>query len=52
MLVGIAALVSIWMFTRELTHGLPSDAADAAVAGVIGGLIGAKLWAVSFPAMP
>jgi phosphatidylglycerol:prolipoprotein diacylglycerol transferase len=50
MLVGIAALVGIWMFTRELTRsGLSSDAADAAVAGVIGGLIGAKLlWTVEF----
>ncbi len=49
-LVGIGALVGMWMFTRELRHsGLPSDAADAAVAGVIGGLIGAKLlWTVEF----
>ena len=49
-LVGIAALVGIWMFTRELARsGLPSEAADAAVAGVIGGLIGAKLlWTVEF----
>ncbi len=49
-LVGIAALVGIWMFMRELRRsGLPADAADAAVAGVIGGLIGAKvIWAVEF----
>jgi phosphatidylglycerol---prolipoprotein diacylglyceryl transferase len=49
-LVGIASLVGIWMFARELRRsGLPADAADAAVAGVIGGLIGAKLvWAVEF----
>jgi phosphatidylglycerol---prolipoprotein diacylglyceryl transferase len=49
-LVGIAALVGIRMFTRELARGgLPSEAADAAVAGVIGGLIGAKvLWTVEF----
>jgi phosphatidylglycerol:prolipoprotein diacylglycerol transferase len=49
-LVGIAALVGIWMFTRELERsGLPGNAADAAVAGVIGGLIGAKvLWTIEF----
>lgn len=49
-LVGIGAFVGLWMFTRELRHsGLSSDAADAAVAGVIGGLIGAKvLWTVEF----
>jgi phosphatidylglycerol---prolipoprotein diacylglyceryl transferase len=49
-LVGIAALVGMWMFTRELRRGgLPSEASDAAVAGVIGGLLGAKLlWTVEF----
>ena len=49
-LVGVAALVGIWIFDRELKRsGLPSDAVDAAVAGVIGGLIGAKLlWTAEF----
>lgn len=49
-LVAIGALVGIWVFTRELRRrGLPTDASDAAVAGVIGGLLGAKLlWAVEF----
>src|SRR4051812_14858450 len=43
-LVAIAALVGIWIFGRELARsGLPEDATNAAVAGVIGGLIGAKL---------
>lgn len=49
-LVGIAALVGVWLFGRELARsGLPRDAADAAIAGVIGGLVGAKLlWTVEF----
>jgi phosphatidylglycerol---prolipoprotein diacylglyceryl transferase len=49
-LVGIAALVGFWVFTRELERsGLPGGAADAAVAGVLGGLLGAKLlWTVEF----
>jgi len=43
-LVAIGALVGIWMFRRELRRsGLPDDGIDAAVAGVIGGLAGAKL---------
>ena len=49
-LVGIAALVGIWVFTRELERsGLDAKAADAAIAGVIGGLVGAKLlWTIEF----
>ena len=49
-LVAIASLVGIWMFTRELERKrLPSNAADAAVAGVLGGLLGAKLlWTIEF----
>jgi phosphatidylglycerol---prolipoprotein diacylglyceryl transferase len=49
-LVGIAALVGIRMFTRELERsGLDQKAADAAVAGVVGGLVGAKLlWTIEF----
>src|SRR5687768_6463733 len=49
-LVGVAALVGIWLFGRELARsGLPASAVDAAVFGVIGGLVGAKLlWTVEF----
>ena len=49
-LVAVAALVGMWMFGREIARSrLPSAAADAAVAGVIGGLLGAKLlWTVEF----
>src|SRR5688572_8272859 len=49
-LVGIAALVGVWMFGRELTRsGLPEDAVNAAAGGVIGGLVGAKLlWTIEF----
>ena len=49
-LVAIGALVGIWLFNRELARGgLPSDATDAAVAGVVGGLLGAKLlWTLEF----
>ena len=43
-LVALAALVGIWMFRRELRRShLPDDGIDAAVAGIIGGLAGAKL---------
>ena len=39
-LIGVAALVGIWLFSRELARsGLPHVAVDAAVAGVFGGLI-------------
>jgi phosphatidylglycerol---prolipoprotein diacylglyceryl transferase len=49
-LVAIAALVGIRLFSRELARsGLPQDAVDAAIAGVVGGLLGAKLlWVVEF----
>lgn len=49
-LVGIAALVGTRLFGRELQRsGLPRDAVDAAIFGVIGGLAGAKLlWTVEF----
>jgi phosphatidylglycerol:prolipoprotein diacylglycerol transferase len=49
-LVGIAALVGMGMFTREIERsGLSSRATDAAVAGVLGGLLGAKLlWTIEF----
>lgn len=49
-LMAVGALVGIWIFGRELKRsGLASDGVDAAVAGVIGGLIGAKLlWTLEF----
>jgi phosphatidylglycerol---prolipoprotein diacylglyceryl transferase len=49
-LVAIAALVGMWMFAREAERGgLSSGAADAAAAGVLGGLLGAKLlWTIEF----
>jgi phosphatidylglycerol:prolipoprotein diacylglycerol transferase len=43
-MVAIGALVGIWLFGRELARsGLSDDATNAAVAGVLGGLVGAKL---------
>jgi phosphatidylglycerol:prolipoprotein diacylglycerol transferase len=43
-LVAVAALVGIKLFTRELVRSrLPREAVDAAMFGVIGGLAGAKL---------
>lgn len=47
-MVAVAALVGVWLFRRELQRsGLPSDAADAGIVGVLGGLIGAKLlWTI------
>ena len=49
-LVAIGALVGIWVFGRELARsGLPETAANAAVVGVLGGFLGAKLlWTVEF----
>jgi phosphatidylglycerol:prolipoprotein diacylglycerol transferase len=48
LMVALAALVGLWIFRRELQRSaLPESGVDAAVAGVLGGLIGAKLlWAV------
>lgn len=45
-MVAIGALVGLWVFGRELARsGLPAPAVDAAMAGVVGGLLGAKfLW--------
>jgi phosphatidylglycerol:prolipoprotein diacylglycerol transferase len=43
-LVAIGALVGAWVFRRELRRsGMPESAVDAAVAGLIGGIVGAKL---------
>ena len=49
-LVGVGALVGLWLFGRELARsGLPPEASNAAVAGVFGGLLGAKLvWTAEF----
>ena len=50
LLVAIGVLTGIWILSRELEYSnLPSDAVDAALAGVLGGLIGAKVvWSVEF----
>ena len=43
-MVAVGALVGLWIFGRELARsGLPASASDAAMAGVFGGLLGAKL---------
>ena len=43
-MVAVAAVVGLWLFQRELRHsGLPLDATDAGIVGVVGGLLGAKL---------
>ncbi|MBA3638439.1 MAG: prolipoprotein diacylglyceryl transferase [Acidobacteriota bacterium] len=47
-MLAVAALVGIWIFRRELRRSsLPESAVDAALAGVLGGIVGAKLlWVV------
>src|SRR5687768_5202157 len=49
-MVAIGALVGLWIFQRELARrGLPENGVDAAIAGVLGGLAGAKLlWTIEF----
>jgi phosphatidylglycerol:prolipoprotein diacylglycerol transferase len=43
-LVAVGALVGLWLFARELRRaGLPAATLDAAMWGLIGGLVGAKL---------
>ena len=43
-MVALGALVGLWVFRRELARsGLPDAAMDAAVYGLVGGLLGAKL---------
>jgi phosphatidylglycerol:prolipoprotein diacylglycerol transferase len=43
-MVALGALIGLWVFRRELTRaGLPDAALDAAVYGLVGGLLGAKL---------
>jgi phosphatidylglycerol---prolipoprotein diacylglyceryl transferase len=50
LLVAVGVLTGIWILSRELEFSnLPTDGVDAALAGVLGGLIGAKLvWAIEF----
>ena len=47
-LVAAGALVGLWLLQRELRRdGLPEGAVDAGIAGVLGGMLGAKiLWVV------
>jgi phosphatidylglycerol:prolipoprotein diacylglycerol transferase len=47
-LVAVGALIGIWVFQRELARrSLPESGVDAGIAGVLGGLLGAKLlWSV------
>jgi len=49
-LVAVAALVALWLFGREARRsGLPEDTVNAAIWGVLGGLVGAKLlWTIEF----
>jgi phosphatidylglycerol---prolipoprotein diacylglyceryl transferase len=49
-LVALGAMTGLWIFHRELVRsGLPADGVDAALIGVVGGLVGAKLiWAIEF----
>jgi len=43
-LVALGALVGLWVFRRELQRSrLPESAVDSAVAGILGGMAGAKL---------
>lgn len=43
-MVALGALAGLWVFRRELRRaGLPDEAVDAAVYGLIGGILGAKL---------
>lgn len=47
-MVATGALVGLWLLQRELLRSnIPASALDAAVAGVIGGMVGAKLlWTI------
>jgi len=49
-MVAIAALVGLWLLQREAFRaGLPSSVIDVGVAGLVGGLLGAKLlWTIEF----
>lgn len=49
-LVALGALIGLWVLHSELKRSnLPEEGMDAALIGVIGGLVGAKLvWAIEF----
>jgi phosphatidylglycerol:prolipoprotein diacylglycerol transferase len=49
-LVGLAAIIGVLVFEREAKRsGLPEATSSAAIGGVIGGLVGAKLlWSIEF----
>jgi len=49
-MVAVAALAGLTIFTHELRRsGLPEEGANAAVGGVLGGLLGAKvIWSIEF----
>src|ERR671914_432744 len=49
-LIALGALAGLWIFHRELLRsGLPASGVDAALVGVVGGLVGAKvIWAIEF----
>ena len=49
-LMAIAMLMGVRLFARELERSrLPADAVNAALAGAVGGVVGAKLvWAIEF----
>src|SRR5512134_3374622 len=43
-MVAVGAMVGLWLFRRELLKSrLPEAATDSALAGLIGGILGAKL---------
>ncbi len=43
-MVAVGALVGLWLFNREIRRArLPDSAFDAAVAGIVGGMVGAKV---------
>jgi phosphatidylglycerol:prolipoprotein diacylglycerol transferase len=47
-LVAVGALVGLWLFRRELRlSGFPEHVSDAGLAGIFGGMLGAKLLWVS-----
>ena len=48
MLVAVAAVAGVWLFDRERREsGLPDNTLDAGMAGVFGGMAGAKIvWAI------
>jgi phosphatidylglycerol:prolipoprotein diacylglycerol transferase len=49
-MVALASLTGLWIFRSELKRSdLPADGVDAALIGLLGGLLGAKVvWAIEF----